>query len=134
MMQDPYLMLVKRAYQELETGDLDLLRVVMADDVVWHEAGESLLAGDYTGPEAVLGLLGQLKKESGGTFRMEVLDVLSEPERALVVERETATKDGRLLDDIAIVDFEIHRGRITEATIFHGDMYKFDEFWRSRSA
>ena len=129
MAQDAYQSLVRKAYQDFEAGDLDLLEVVMAPDVVWHEPGRSGFAGDYKGPEAVLGFLGQLKARSNGTFRIEVLDVLSEPERAVVLQRETATRNGKVLDVIAAVDFEVHHGRITEVTVYQADTYQFDEFW-----
>ncbi len=129
MAENAYESVVRRAYQDFETGDLDLLGVVMGQDVVWHEPGRSNLAGDYKGPEAVLGFLGQLKARSDGTFKIEVLDVLSEPERAVVLQRETATRNDKVLDVIVAVDFEIHHGKITEVTVYQADTYQFDEFW-----
>jgi len=129
MTEDAYESVIRRTYKDFESGDLDLLRVVMGDDVVWHEPGRSSLAGDYKGPEAVLEFLGQLKARSGGTFRIEVLDVLSEPERAVVLQRETATSGAKTLDVIAAVAFEIHHQKITEVTVYQADTYQFDEFW-----
>ena len=129
MTEDAYESVVRHAYQDFESGDLDLLRVVMGQDVVWHEPGRSPLAGDYKGLEAVLGFLGQLKARSGGTFSVEILDVLSEPERAVVFQRETATRNDKTLDMIAAVDFEIHQQKITEVTVYQADTYQFDEFW-----
>ena len=129
MAEDAYKALILRTYQDFESGDLYLLRVVMAEDVVWHEPGRSSLAGHYKGPEAVLGFLAQLKALSDSTFKIEVLDVLSEPERAVVFQRETATRNGKALDVIAAVDFEIHHQKITEVTVYQADSYQFDEFW-----
>jgi len=129
MAEDAYESVVRRAYQDFESGDLDLLGVVMANDVVWHEPGRSALAGDYQGPEAVLGFLGQLRSRSDGTFKIEVVDVLSEPERAVVLQRETATRADKILDVVTAVDFEIHHGKITEVTVYQADTYQFDEFW-----
>ena len=129
MVENAYESLIRRAYQDFESGDLDLLGTVMAQDVVWHEPGRSSLAGDYKGPEAVLGFLKQLKTRSGGTFKIEMLDVLGAPERAVVFERETATRNGKTLDVIAAVEFEIHNGKITEVTVYQADTYQFDEFW-----
>lgn len=128
-----YESLVRRTYRDFESGDLDLLRVVMADDVVWHEPGRSAVAGDYKGPEEVLGFLRQLREGTDGTFRIEVLDVLGEPERAVVFQRETATRRGRSLDVIVAVEFEIHNEKVTEATAYHNDPYTFDEFWAEDS-
>jgi hypothetical protein len=130
---DTYKALVRRTYQDFESGDLDLLGVVMAQEVVWHEPGRSSLAGDYKGPEEVLGFLGELKARTGGTFKVEVLDVLSEPERAVVFQRETAVRSERTLDVIVAVEFEIHNGKITEVTVYQHDTYAFDEFWADDS-
>jgi len=129
MTENAYESVVRRAYGDFESGDLDLLAVVMAQDVVWHEPGRSPLAGDYKGPAAVLGFLRQLQARSGGTFKIEVLDVLSEPERAVVLQRETASRSGSTLDVVVAVDFEIHHGKITEVTVYQADTYQFDEFW-----
>ena len=132
MAEHAYASLVRRAYQDFESGDLDLLQVVMTKDVIWHEPGRSAFAGDYKGPEAVLGFLAQLQERSGGSFQVEVLDVLSEAERAVVFQRETAKRSDKVLDDIAVVDFEIHHEKITEVTVYHFDTYQFDEFWEDR--
>ena len=59
--EDAYEALIRRTYKDFETVDLDLLRVVTADDVVWHEPCRSSLAGTYKGPEGVLGFLAKLK-------------------------------------------------------------------------
>ena len=129
MTENAYESLVRRTYEDFESGDLDLIRIVMHDDVVWHEPGRSPLAGDYRGPEAVLGLLRELRSRTDETFALEVLDVLSEPERAVVFQRETARRGDKALDDLAVVDFEVHHQKITEVTVYHGDLYQFDEFW-----
>ena len=118
MPENAYESLVRRNYQDFETGDLGLLGVVMAQEVVWHEPGRSSLAGHYKGPEEVLGFLGELKARTSGTFKIEVLDVLSEPGRAVVFQRETAMKNEKTLDVIAVLDFEIHNGKITEVTVY----------------
>jgi hypothetical protein len=55
--------------------------------------------------------------------------VLSQPERAVVFQRETARRDRKTLDVIAAVDFEIHHSRITEVTVYRADTYQFDDFW-----
>jgi ketosteroid isomerase-like protein len=73
--------------------------------------------------------LAQLKALSDSTFKIEVLDVLSEPERAVVLQRETATRNGKAMDLITAVEFEIHNGKVTEVTVYQADTYQFDEFW-----
>jgi uncharacterized protein len=129
MQSDAHEPLIRRAYKDFESGDLELVGVRMANNVIWHEPGRSPLAGDYKGPQEVLEFLAQLKARSDGSFAIEVLDVLSEPGRAVVFQRETATRGGRNLNVIAAVDFEIHHGKITEVTVYYTELYQFDEFW-----
>ena len=81
----------------------------------------------------MLGFLGELKARTDGTFKIEVLDVLSEPERAVVFQRETAVRAEKILDVVVAVEFEIHNGKITEVTVFQHDAYAFDEFWAEDS-
>ena len=95
MQQGNYDTLIRKTYGDFEVGDLDLLKVVMADDVVWHEPGRNPLAGDHRGPDGVLALLAELKQRSGDTFQIEVLDVFSNAERAVVLQRETASSNGK---------------------------------------
>lgn len=63
-------------------------RVVKDENVVWHEPGRSSLAGDHKSHEAVVGFLLQLRERSGGSFKIEVLDILTEPERVVVLQRK----------------------------------------------
>ncbi len=77
----------------------------------------------------MLGFLRSLKEQSGGTFNIEILEVISEPERAVVFQREPAKRDGNVLDVIAAVEFEIHHSKITEVTVYQADTYQFDAFW-----
>jgi len=125
----PHATLIRHAYRDFESGDIDLLRVVMADDAVWHEPGRSVLAGDYKGTKEILEFLRRLHELSGGTLRVEILELLADAERTVVFQRETATRGGKTLDVVEVVDFEIHNEKITEVTVYQGDAYQFDEFW-----
>jgi hypothetical protein len=49
----------------------------------------------------------------------------------VVLQRETATRNGKDLDMIAAVEFEIHHEKITEITVYQADTYHFDEFWKN---
>ena len=129
MEENTYESLIRRAYQDFESGDMELLDTVMAPDVVWHEPGRSSLAGDYKGPQAVLDFLRDLKELSGGTFNIEILEVLSQPERQWYSKGKPRRRNRKILDVIGAVDFEIDHSRITEVTVYQADTYQFDEFW-----
>ena len=121
MMEHPNAKLIRHGYDAFAHGDLEALREFMAHDVVWHEPGRGPLAGDHKGPEGVLALLGELGARSGGTFTIEIVDLLASAERAVAIQEETARRGDRALDMASTVEFEIHQGKITEVTVYHAD-------------
>ena len=129
MTEHPHVTLVRRAYKDFLDGDLDLLRTVVWHDAVWHEPGRSVLAGDYKGHHEILGLLTRFVELSAGTFSIEILAALADEERTVIIQRETADRADAHLDVLSAVEFEIHGGRITEVSVYHGDTHQFDEFW-----
>lgn len=129
MGEHPNARLIRRGYESFASGDLEALWELMTAEVVWHEPGRSPLSGDYQGPAGVLELLGKLRDLSGGTFTVEIVDLLATAERAIAIQEETALRGDRELDVASAVDFEIHQGKITEVTVYHGDTHQFDEFW-----
>ena len=46
-----------------------------------------------------------------------------------LVEGLEIDPNGKALDVIAAVDFEVHHQKITEVTVYQADSYQFDEFW-----
>ena len=129
MTEHPNEKLIRRGHESFARGDLEALREFMADDVVWHQPGRSPLGGDYRGPAGVVELLGRLRRLSDGTFSVEVVDLLVNAERAVAIQEECARRGDREFDMASAVEFEIHRGKITEVTVYHGDTHHFDEFW-----
>lgn len=120
---------VRRGYECFARGDYESLREIMAPDIVWHEPGRSPIAGDHKGPDGVLALFAQLRERSGGTFEVEIVDTVADPERVVVFQRERAERSGDMIDLLCAVDFEIHYGKITEVSVYHADTYRFDEFF-----
>jgi ketosteroid isomerase-like protein len=129
MDEHPNARLIRRGHESFARGDLEALREFMAEDVVWHEPGRSALSGDYKGPEGVLELFRKLQDRSHGTFKVEIVDLLANPERAVAIQEESARRGDRELDMASAIEFEIHHGKITEITVYHADTYHFDEFW-----
>jgi ketosteroid isomerase-like protein len=55
-------------YEAFSRRDLDTVRSLFADDIVFHQPGRNPTSGDYQGLDGVLGLLRTLAERSGGTF------------------------------------------------------------------
>ena len=121
--------LVKKGYEAFAKGDMATLADVLSEDMVWHIAGNNLLAGEYQGRDAVFKMFAQIAELSGGTFRNEPHDVLANDEHAVVLTRETASRQGKQLDGLSVQAYHIKGGQVTEAWSFQHDSRHYDEFW-----
>src|SRR5713226_7362004 len=91
--------LMRRGYEAFLGGDLGALNDLFADDIVWHVPGRNQMAGDFAGKDAVFGQFAKLMELTGGTFKLEIHDILANDTHAVVLVRATAEHDGRKLDD-----------------------------------
>jgi uncharacterized protein len=103
---------------------------LIADDTVWHILGQSQLAGDYKGKEAVFGFFGKLMDLSGGTFRLEVHDILANDEHGATLVTERAERNGKSWVSRAVhVTHPDSEGRVKEFWAFQEDQRAADQFW-----
>jgi ketosteroid isomerase-like protein len=121
--------LTRRGFDAFAKGDVDTLREVFDPDAVWHVGGRSPLAGDYRGMEAILGSFASTMERSGGTFRIELHDVLANDEHAVSLYTARAERDGRTLEDRSVLVSHIRDGKLVEAWLLSGDQYAADDFF-----
>jgi uncharacterized protein len=124
----PNVELLRRGYAAYSTGDMETINEVFADDIVWHVAGRSELAGDYIGKDEVFGFFAKLMAVSEGTNRIEVHDVLANDEHGAVLITQTATRGGRQFSGRAVHTFHFQDGQVTEFWDAPLDQYASDEF------
>jgi ketosteroid isomerase-like protein len=89
---------MRRTLDAFSSGDMATLARIFSKDVVWRVPGKSVLAKDYQGHEAVFGFFGRMMELTGGTFRVESLDMLANETCGVFVDRLTAERNGRRLD------------------------------------
>jgi uncharacterized protein len=123
--------LVRKGYAAFLGGDLAALNDLFAEDIVWHAPGRNQIAGDFRGKDEVFGVFAKVFELTGGTFSLEIHDVLADDEHAVVLARATAEREGRKLDDKSVQVFHITDGKVTEQWLHPGDQYAADEFWGS---
>jgi uncharacterized protein len=87
--------LIRRGYDAFSRGDMDTLRELYHPDIVWHAPGRGPLAGDHRGVDAVFGFFGQVMEMTGGSFRVEVHDVVANDEHAVGLHKGHAERAGR---------------------------------------
>ena len=122
--------IVRNGYAAFLGGDLAALNDLFDEDIVWHAPGRHPLAGDFRGKDEVFGAFAKLFELSGGTFSLEIHDILADDEHAVVLARATGSRpDGRTLDDNSVQVFHMRDGKVTEQWLHPGDVYAGDEFW-----
>jgi ketosteroid isomerase-like protein len=120
--------LVRRGFDAFARGDVDTLRELFDQDAVWHAPGRSSLAGDHQGVDAILGFFARTMEVTGGTFRVELHDVVANDEHAVAIYVERAQREGRTLDNKIVLVSHIRNGRLAEAWQLSEDQYAADEF------
>ena len=122
--------LVREAYAAFGRGDMDALRKqYFTDDVRYHVAGRSPLAGDYEGTEQVLQYFARLVELSGGTLSLELHDVLANDEHAVALVTVRGQRAGRQLTDNEVLTYHIRDGKVSEVWVHATDQYAADEFF-----
>ena len=121
--------LLRKGYDAFGKGDMDTIRSLFAEDIVWHSPGRNPLAGDYKGVDAVLETFGKVFEMTGGTFRLEIHDIIANDEHAVVLVRAMGERGGKKLDDKGVQVWHLKDGKATEQWLHPGDAYASDEFF-----
>jgi ketosteroid isomerase-like protein len=129
MADHPNVELLRKGYQAYSRGDMETINELFADDVEWHVAGRSQLAGNYHGKDEVFGFFGKIIELSGGTARFEVHDVLANDEHGVALVTGSASRAGRDFTGKDVHTFHIRDGKVVEFWDSPLDQYAIDEFW-----
>ncbi len=123
--------LVREAFAAFGRGDMDFLRKeIFADDVRYHQPGHSPITGDYEGPDQVIGFFARIFELTGGTFSIELHDVLANDEHAVALYTIRGEREGKqALRDNNVLTAHIRDGKASEVWVQPTDMYTVDEFF-----
>jgi ketosteroid isomerase-like protein len=128
--EHPNIEQARRGYAAFGSGDLATLSELIADDVVWHAQGVGSLSGDYRGRDQVFGFFGRLAEETGGTFRLDVHDILANDEHTAVLATLTASRGGKSIEvPVVNVSHNDANGKITEFWTSTTDPQAALDFW-----
>jgi ketosteroid isomerase-like protein len=121
---------LRRGYEAFQNGDLDMLRDELFDkDIVWHVPGRNILAGDFRGADAVIASFVKQFEETGGTFKVEVHDILGSDDHAVALGTASAERNGKSISQPYAHVCHFRDGKLTEAWILDTDQYTTDEFY-----
>lgn len=125
--------LIRSAYDAFSRGDVQGAIVTCADDIFWHVPGRGPLSRDYRGHAEVLGFFAHFMELSGGTFRLQVDDVLAKGTRVVVLCTESAQRSDRNWSSPQVHVWTVTDGKATHFREYPGDQSAEDEFWSSHA-
>ncbi len=130
MVSEEFATVVRRGYHGFNTADIDLLTEVFDENASWHTPGRSSIAGVRKGRDAVFAHFRRYGGETAGNFKAELQYVLADGNgRVVGVHRNTAQRNGKHLDVMCGIVFEVANGRIMSGREHFFDLYAWDEFW-----
>src|SRR5262245_52668858 len=90
--------LLREVIAAIQRGDMAALKSnYFAEGIRYHVAGRSPISGDYQGTDEVLEFFGRLFELSGGTFRLELHDVIANDQHGVALVSVRAEREGRQL-------------------------------------
>ncbi len=122
--------LVRDLYAARAQGELETVRAMLADNIVWHEPDQdNPHTGDLHGPDAVLGMIREAQRITHGTLRLVPRQVLAHGEHAIALIDWSAERDGERIERKEVAVYRVRDDKIAEVS-FHLDDPTTDEaFW-----
>ena len=129
MSEHPNVEQARRGYDAFAKGDLTTLSELIADDAVWHVKGVGPLDGDYRGRDQIFGFFGRLAEETGGTFRLDVHDILANDDHTVTLATLSASRGGKSVETSVVNVSHNRGGQITEFWTATTDPRASLDFW-----
>jgi uncharacterized protein len=127
--EHPNVAAFRSIHDALTKGDMETLAVFFAEEVVWHTPGQNPLAGRYKGRAATFASFVEEFARSGGTYSVEVRDVLASDEHIVALLHATAEREGKQLNEDYAIVFEMRDGKVRAAWEVWRNQAPVDEFW-----
>lgn len=125
---DPHSWLAHRVWDATARGDVDSLLQIYAPDVVMWVRGRNPLCGEYKGSTALLEQFAR-SAELVDELCLDLLEIYSSEDGALIRYRVEATRGEHRLDAEFHLSFRVAAGRIHEVEIVSTDQDRADAFW-----
>jgi ketosteroid isomerase-like protein len=118
---------VMRAFLAFGEGDMDTLRALAADDMVFHVGGRNRVSGDYRGIDQVMDYMEQVSSDADIENRPHA--ILADDEHVVALMESTLAREGTSIEANAVFVFHVDDGKLSEAWLVPMDSYQIDEFW-----
>jgi ketosteroid isomerase-like protein len=128
-MKHPNAALLEKLYADFAKGDLEAMLAPCADQMTFQVPGKSKLAGKYTKSSFAQGYATKLAELSGGTFSVEVHDILASDLHAAVLATDRLTRAGKTIEFRTVHIWRFEGGKPVAWYEYPRDLYQFDAVW-----
>lgn len=111
-----------------QSSDLEALLGMYADDVVFHYAGNTDIAGDHIGRDAAVAAMVTASTRAQREL-LDVVDVMSGDELGALVVRERLTRGDLTADVRRVLVYRVRGDEIAECWVLDEDQHLIDRFW-----
>lgn len=122
-------LIVRKAYDDFAQGNIPSVFAVFDAGITWHVPGHSPLSGDYTGHDQVGGFFQRTMELSGGTFSIDVQNVLTENDLVVALVAVNVERNGLSATFPEIHVWQVKNGKATDFREYQGDEQREDRFW-----
>ncbi|CAM6054056.1 unnamed protein product [Sphagnum tenellum] len=128
-MKHPNILLLEKIYSDFAKNDLDAVLAACANQITFQVPGKSKLSGKFDKKTFGPGVITPLQELSGGTFKMEVHDILASDRHGLVLVTHQLVRDNKTIELRAVHVWRIEAGRLVAWYEYPRDLYQFDLIW-----
>ena len=126
-MTHPNVEAMRKSDEAFANGDLDGAFALYHDDVVVHMPGRSSLAGDYTGRDGYLEVMGKFVERYSPTS-FESFAYFADDDYGVILSRSTAAKEDRTFERQVVIVMRFRDGKVSEVWPFNSDQAALDEW------
>jgi ketosteroid isomerase-like protein len=127
--EHPNRALIRRLYEAMAHGDLDLFRALHAPDVVLHVSGHRAAGDDFAGRDALFTLFRETAESPDVRVQTEVHDLLASDDHAVALVRAHVTCGGDAFEQRLVQVFHIREGKVAEIWEYLWDQEADRTFW-----
>ena len=124
-----HIITVNRMTAAVFENDRDTLASIFADDLAFHVRGALPRAGDHTGVEGFLGVLGTVFELTDGDVKIEQLAMFADDTWATEWEHALFGRGGRTLDTRNMFVYRFEGDRIAEMWMINTELAGAEAFW-----
>ena len=130
MTTHPNAELLRDTYRAFDRGDVQPLFDLLSEDVKWVDSTLGPLAGAYSGKAEVPAFFERMMNVYGGSLRVEVVDVIANDDRGVVLTRESGTVDDEPVAWTSVHVWHLRDGH-AQSFVSYGSA-EYQRFWANK--